>query len=217
MKRAAPVLRRHPTDRRSPGWRCAWYGMQGAYKCNFCLKGGEKMTDEGFDLVEKRFMDHLIAIDEVETSVLKCHLLIEEQFDSITANSVANPSRLSDMRLSFSEKLKIARSMAILADRSRFWEIAEKFNRLRNAVAHRLDPAIRQTAMKAVLEVARAEALENERDELDEEKGEGHQLVIVGAMCFSFFRSVADDSKKWRDFMNSTVIEFYRSGSSEQQ
>jgi hypothetical protein len=70
--------------------------------------------------------------------VLKCHLLLEETMDRLIAAPLQKPAILDKARLTFSQKIHLAAAVTgAFLDRN--WRFLERFNSLRNKLAHRLD------------------------------------------------------------------------------
>jgi len=73
--------------------------------------------------------------------LLKGHLLIEEQLQSFIDSIVANPKHLIEARLTFYQRLAIAK--ALHTDHDRFgygwvWEAVQSLNVLRNQLVHKV-------------------------------------------------------------------------------
>jgi hypothetical protein len=109
-------------------------------------------TDEQNPLIAK-FAEHLQYVDAVALVVLKCHLLIEEALDRIIGKFVFHPEFLEDARLSFAQKIEIARSMSTGDHRNPMWELVTAFNALRNDLSHSLTSAKRDQKTRRVIDV----------------------------------------------------------------
>src|SRR5436309_2821356 len=82
---------------------------------------------------------HFREVDELTQVVLKGHLLLEERFNSILLNSVYNPEGLDRWKLSFNQKLHLAKAFCISPHREGTFELLTAINSLRNGIAHSLD------------------------------------------------------------------------------
>jgi hypothetical protein len=79
---------------------------------------------------------------------LKGHLLLEEAiFETVCAKS-ANPQYVKSARLSFDQKLQMARALSPVPYNDekrkfaeRFWDASKALNKLRNELAHNLEPS----------------------------------------------------------------------------
>lgn len=90
------------------------------------------------DLFDKHFSHKL---DE-QSAVLKAHLLIEGVIRDFAYSSVPNPEHLRGIRLTFQQIVGIARSLIFLkgAGIDRYWDMIDHLNKLRNLMAHELEP-----------------------------------------------------------------------------
>jgi hypothetical protein len=92
-----------------------------------------------------------VSNDQAATLILKGHLLIEEGLWNIIAASVSHPHHLLGIRLEFSRKVALARSMSPAAADPHGWELILKLNKVRNSLAHSLSGAERNKAMAALV------------------------------------------------------------------
>ena len=90
------------------------------------------------DLFDKHFSEDL---DE-QSAVLKAHLLIEGVIRDFSYRSVRNPEHLRGSRLNFHQIVALARSLICLTGPGVdcFWGMIDQLNRLRNLMAHELEP-----------------------------------------------------------------------------
>ena len=97
-----------------------------------------RMVQTHGDLFEKHFSNDL---DE-QSAVLKAHLLVEGVIRDFCYKSVRNPKHLRGMRLTFQQIVGIARSFIVLTGPGYdlFWNMVEHLNKLRNLMAHELEP-----------------------------------------------------------------------------
>ncbi|MES9902047.1 MAG: hypothetical protein ABW168_05110 [Sedimenticola sp.] len=85
-----------------------------------------------------RFMETLPKSGDVELTLLKCHLLVEEELTNIIYKSHKNPKYIKDARLSFSQKTKLARASNDISHSAWVWKGLELLNKTRNELAHNL-------------------------------------------------------------------------------
>ena len=85
-----------------------------------------------------RFMKTLPKSGDVELSLLKVHLLIEEMLTVIISKSFKNPSHLKEARLSFSQKIKLARAADGIPHEEWVWKALDLLNKARNELSHNL-------------------------------------------------------------------------------
>lgn len=68
-----------------------------------------------------RFIEHLPKNGDLELSLLKCHLLVEELLTKVILDSTKQPNYVKNARLSFSQKISIARSFSDLENKTWLW------------------------------------------------------------------------------------------------
>lgn len=84
------------------------------------------------------FKEHLLEVDEVALVTLKGHLLIEASLDRIIELMFFHPEHVSNARLSFFQKMNIARAFCLRKDDEGTWKAIADINSLRNEIAHNL-------------------------------------------------------------------------------
>jgi hypothetical protein len=84
----------------------------------------------------RRFVKHIPRSDDLTLIVLKGHLLAEEELNEILTIKLRDPKALFDARMSFSQRL------AVLKEKDSFIRFGaiDHLNRLRNQLAHNLEP-----------------------------------------------------------------------------
>ena len=87
----------------------------------------------------ERFFGHLPKDGDIELSLLKCHLLVEEVLSKIISTGVRRPNHIKEARLSFKQKLLLARAVAVSQSHEWIWTSAIKLNDARNELAHGLE------------------------------------------------------------------------------
>jgi hypothetical protein len=99
----------------------------------------QQITDRQLDAF-RRFLRILPHGKDVELVILKAHLLIEEQVRQIVDERLKNPTALADARLGCHQAICVAQSF-FPADRDlSLWAGLKKLNKLRNDIAHNLEP-----------------------------------------------------------------------------
>jgi len=90
------------------------------------------------DLFDKHFSEDL---DE-QSAVLKAHLLLEGVIRDFSYRAVRNPKYLRESRLTFQQIAALARSLMFFSDSTtdRHWGMIDDLNKLRNLMAHELEP-----------------------------------------------------------------------------
>lgn len=99
------------------------------------------LYSESFEKNRKVLEDHFSGnVDELST-LLKCHLSVEQNLRDFCNASVPNPSHLK--RLQFAHVLNLTRALLVEPegpDMSWIWGAITLLNELRNSYAHEFDP-----------------------------------------------------------------------------
>ncbi|WP_313451878.1 hypothetical protein [Pseudomonas rhodesiae] len=121
------------------------------------LPKGEFMVNVEFSKKhDQRFEKHFTAHMDDITLILKCHLMLEEMLRDFCSEMVPQPKFLKDSRFSFAQILDLSRALypddIKLGGMVELWSLCEKLNRIRNMMAHALDPeASKLDGHKAVI------------------------------------------------------------------
>jgi len=94
-----------------------------------------------FDNPFLELVDVLENINDIELSLLKCHLLIEKELERIVLIGAEKPKYISESRLTFSNKIALVRSFHNSKCESWVWGAINKLNKVRNLMAHNLSSA----------------------------------------------------------------------------
>ncbi len=93
---------------------------------------------------DKRFEKHFSSQMDDITLILKCHLMLEEMLRDFCSEMVPQPQFLKDSRFTFAQILDLSRALypadIKLGGMVELWSLCEKINRIRNIMAHALDP-----------------------------------------------------------------------------
>jgi hypothetical protein len=102
---------------------------------------GTPAGTEGFIADWLRLIEHLPNYRESDVLVLlKGHLLIEELLRSYINRKFPNPKAFDHEQFTFAQCLTVCEAATAEATNSWVFEAARKLNRLRNDVAHNLEP-----------------------------------------------------------------------------
>jgi hypothetical protein len=99
-----------------------------------------KEHQKRWDDAQKRWSRLMPLTDDAVLTILKGHLLIEEQLQGIIEAWVDNPTALEDARLTFFQKLRLSYAIGGYLSRPIIWETAREVNSLRNHLAHQAEP-----------------------------------------------------------------------------
>jgi hypothetical protein len=95
-----------------------------------------------------RFLDLLPKGPELELMILKGHLLIEEKLQDLIDSKVPYPQALKDARLTTYQVICITKSLFSHKTELWLWDFLFKFNKLRNDIAHKIEPQSIRDRMK---------------------------------------------------------------------
>ena len=88
----------------------------------------------------ERFAEHLPPKGDLELLVLKGHLLVEEALYKLVAREIRYPQALEEANFKFFQILHIAKGLCYAEDMKWLWDALARLNRLRNQMAHDLNP-----------------------------------------------------------------------------
>ncbi len=88
----------------------------------------------------RRFFELLPRGKELDLVILKAHLLIEEQLNFLLAERLKNPSVLDEIELGSFHRICLAQSFFPPDHQPWLWKGLKKLNKLRNHIAHNLEP-----------------------------------------------------------------------------
>lgn len=86
------------------------------------------------------YFEHVPMVDDEIVTILKSHLLIEEQLIKLINIEIIRPEALADSRLSFHQLVCIAESMHWHSKDEWMWNSIRKLNKIRNSLSHELKP-----------------------------------------------------------------------------
>ena len=87
------------------------------------------------------FLRHFPRTDDTTLIILKGHLLLEEEINNLLHEMLANPAALDGLQINFFTKAQFLRALIKNEMLDAILDAAEKLNRLRNRLAHNLEPA----------------------------------------------------------------------------
>lgn len=145
-----------------------------------------------------RFRKEMESVDEVAHVLLKGHLLLEEGLSAILDQYVFHREHLAQARLTFAQKLQLARALCLRKNKLGEWELMAAINALRNDLAHRLNSRDRGRRFDVVKNLYLREAAGFER--IEDLKGEPDAVIVFNACahCAGFLVTFETDSKSLR-------------------
>jgi len=87
-----------------------------------------------------RCFEHLPKEKSLEYLILKGHLLAEEEMLSYIKRAMSNPTAILEGRFSFYQLVQVVEAMRPAGAEQWLWEALRGLNRLRNEMAHNLQP-----------------------------------------------------------------------------
>jgi len=96
---------------------------------------------------------HLRHVDESALVILRGHLVVEEALSEIIGTFVFHSEQLESARITFAQKVAIARSMSLDEHNNEMWQLVLAVNSLRNELAHALDSPKRVNKTKALIDL----------------------------------------------------------------
>lgn len=83
--------------------------------------------------------DHFPKDGDLVFTLIKGHLIIESLLSSVIKHRCIFEEHLSEARLTFKQKICVARSMVAVPTPEHLWATIEHVNKLRNHIAHNLE------------------------------------------------------------------------------
>lgn len=100
----------------------------------------------------KRFIVMLPQGKDLDLVILKAHLLMEEQVNAILEARLPNASAiLAEERFESFYRIKLAQSFFPEGSHEWIWRALTQTNKLRNRIAHRIEPEGRDNLMKDII------------------------------------------------------------------
>ena len=143
-----------------------------------------------------QFFKHMQHVDELALTVLKGHLVLEEQLDRIVSKFLFHPEHLGAANLRFYQKVKVAQCMSLDEHDNSVWELLLSINSLRNHLAHSLEPEKRDQKLDRVKTL-----FASERDDAttDTSQMRDHEIVALAmAMVLGFLGSFEEEVERFR-------------------
>lgn len=142
-------------------------------------------------------------VDEVAHVLLKGHLLLEETLSAVLDQYVFHREHLEDARLTFAQKVQLARAFCLRKNTLGEWELVLAINALRNDLAHRLNSSGREAKLARVRDLYVRETASFARPE--DRKKWTDVVVLLNACghCAGFLSTFLADSREFRRMVHS--------------
>jgi hypothetical protein len=132
-------------------------------------------------------------VDALAQTILKGHLIIEAALDNILAIILFHPEHLREARLTFNQKVHIARCYALRKNTNPVWNVILEINSLRNEIAHRLEGEKRRAKIARLREICRAE-MDPAIDQVIDGATDEVVVTMSSAMCLGFLADFEHDT-----------------------
>jgi hypothetical protein len=111
-----------------------------------------KLDQDQIQRLVAYYRDRLAKFDQLGTSILTSHLLIEEFLDE-ALEAVAKNLKYLGRNPSFDQKVRLVRTFGAMGNDDR-WQLVLAINELRNKVAHKFDGPERTEALQKVRDLS---------------------------------------------------------------
>jgi len=136
--------------------------------------------------------------DDAALFILKGHLVLEERITAVIEKFVFHPEHLDKARLSFAQKVAVARCLSLDESGNSVWEVIEKLNALRNKLSHSLDGAPRTRAMESL---RAAYTRECGGKLTEDEEDERVLLASVLSLCLGFVHAFEQEVERFKGYV----------------
>jgi hypothetical protein len=151
----------------------------------------------------ERFRRHLSEVDELSNVILKGHLEVESHLDDIVDMIFFRPEHLRKVRLSFFDKVLVAKAYCPDPD-ARDWVLIDNLNEVRNSIAHRRTPQLRAVKVESVRKLLSGFGTEAFRSEM-RAADEKEIIVQTTMVCCGFLTYVEESVYKVRQVISRSL------------
>ena len=150
------------------------------------------------DKYTKWFQEELAVVDAVAQVTLKGHLQIEELLEEVLSLYFFHTEHLEDARLSFFQKLCIARALALRKNQISIWKLISAINALRNDLAHSKSGPKRQQKISTIRQLYIEETKESSEFSDHAELPDEQLVAFACAVSIGFLHTFLEDSKAFK-------------------
>lgn len=130
------------------------------------------------------YFQHVPSTDDEIVTILKSHLLIEEQLRKLIHIELVKPEALSDSRLTFHQILSIAEYLHWYKGSEWLWTSIKKINKIRNTLSHELEPKNLKKEIKTLIKLIENECSQRVKKEL--KNLSNTKLTITIGLVYSY-------------------------------
>ena len=159
----------------------------------------EKRSDEF--LVQ--FRKQMSEVNELSNIILNGHLEVEKHLDDAVDLIFFRPEQLHSLRLSFYEKVQIAKAYCPDPD-AKDWEVIKCFGELRNSIAHMKVNEKKDARLKKLRQTMRGWGAASFR-EIIKDADDKELIIQASALCSAFLLFLEDSTWKVREVIAKTL------------
>jgi len=138
--------------------------------------------------------------DRAAVVTLKGHLVLEEKISAAIEKFVFHSEHLDAARLTFAQKLSIARSISLDESGNSMWDLVKAINKVRNTLSHSLKGARRTDAMNELRSVYTKEM----RGKLEDWEKNDEALLVLSSVshCLGFLDAFEQEVERFKEVVN---------------
>jgi hypothetical protein len=153
------------------------------------------MEEEKSDAFIEKLRAHLGHVNEFVQLVLNSHLEVEGDLDKLVDRIFFHPEHLEDARLSFPQKVHIARSYTTESHNAKEWSVMLALHAMRNRIAHRSRNKVLKVNVTPLREVTSKAFPSNMRLTI-KRLGGTDVVVYAAALCCGFLVVLEEELAK---------------------
>ena len=144
------------------------------------------MADPLIELMGK-ILTHIPEGTDISLTILKGHLIIEEELNNALNSKVKTKSYIENARLSFNQLLLVTKAHYINKENSWCWGALIKLNKIRNSLSHYLEPEGLNDNLVEFINLVEAQHKNEEENTFHERLR--HALAMVAAQIHELWRN----------------------------
>ncbi|MCS5708798.1 hypothetical protein CC99x_007760 [Candidatus Berkiella cookevillensis] len=150
----------------------------------------------------KKHQEYFFSTDDVDVTVLRGQLLLEEFLTKIISQFVFNSRFITSSKLTFSQKTHIARAISLDECENSMWTMISSINQLRNELVHKLPSENSDLKLKKLQQLYEKEADGSEFKMVFIEHGQLRGIQFSVVMCIGFLSSFLEEVYRVRNMVN---------------
>jgi hypothetical protein len=148
------------------------------------------------------FDEHMKFVDKEAQILTSGHLIIETALDNVLDLIFFHTEHIRKARLSFSQKMQLARAIALRKNNLQPWTLIASINAVRNEIAHSLASEKRTQKMEQLRRLYFNDASKEFKDKL---KDADNEVVAYFACleCVAFLGTLEHDTRALREHIDT--------------